>query len=210
MAARRQRRRGLPRARCAAGALDTALVRVERRQLHRAGDHHHRHRQQPDHRLPPRRDAVGARDARCRRATDIRIGIIAPDGREAMLQHAAAARRGRHPVRLRPRPGPADVRRRRAARTSSTQASWVARQRLRGADAVRAHRHDARAAVALAPARRGRHARRRGLRGLAAGRTHARARRRRRPRWSTPPAAATRSAARCSTAWSAAGRSSAA
>ena len=33
--------------------------------------------------------------------------IIAPDGRDAMLQHAAATRSGRHPVHLRSGPGAA-------------------------------------------------------------------------------------------------------
>jgi adenosine kinase len=58
-----------------------------RRHVHRAGDDHERHRQQPDHRLPPRRDAAGAHHQVVAR-DDIKLGIVAPDGREAMLQHA--------------------------------------------------------------------------------------------------------------------------
>ena len=56
------------RAHASAGASTPRSVRVEPEQLHRAGDHHHRHRQQPDHRLPPRRDADCAPEHRCRRA----------------------------------------------------------------------------------------------------------------------------------------------
>ena len=67
--------------------------------------------------------------------SDLRLAIIAPDGRDAMLEHAAAARRGEDPVHLRSGPGPADVRRRRAL--GVRRARQLGRgQRLRSADAV--------------------------------------------------------------------------
>ena len=59
-------------ARLDAWGLHRARARDDR-QLHRAGDHHHRHRQQPDHCLSPRRHAVGARHAACRERDDIRL-----------------------------------------------------------------------------------------------------------------------------------------
>ena len=52
--------------------------------------------------------------------SDIKLGIISPDGRDAMLEHARAVRGGGHPVRLRPGPGPADVRRAGTGGASST------------------------------------------------------------------------------------------
>jgi adenosine kinase len=57
------------------------------RQLHRPGLHHHRPRRQPDHRLPPGRDDHSHLNkvADARGAT---LGIVAPDGRDGMLQHA--------------------------------------------------------------------------------------------------------------------------
>jgi adenosine kinase len=57
------------------------------RQLHRAGVHHHRSGRQPDHRVPPGRDEHSHLNCGAGR----RIGplaIVAPDGRDGMLQHA--------------------------------------------------------------------------------------------------------------------------
>ena len=51
----------------------------------------------------------------------VRLGIVAPDGRDGMLQHARAVRRARHPVHLRPRPGAADVRQAGTAGSSSAR-----------------------------------------------------------------------------------------
>ena len=47
---------------------------------------------------------------------DVGLGIVAPDGRDGMRQHAARVSRGGHPVHLRPGPGHAAVQRRRADR----------------------------------------------------------------------------------------------
>jgi adenosine kinase len=71
--------------------------------------------------------------------SDIKLGIISPDGRDAMLQHAQQFKAAGHPVRVRPGPGPADVRR------QGTGALRGAGQlghgeRLRRQDAERAHR----------------------------------------------------------------------
>jgi adenosine kinase len=67
--------------------LDAAHVR-RCRQLHRPGLHHHRPRRQPDHRLPSRRhDALAPEQGR-RCARDVSLGIVSPDGRDGMLQHA--------------------------------------------------------------------------------------------------------------------------
>ena len=96
-------------------------------------------RQQPDHRLPSRARCSRRTRSTCRRARDLALAIIAPDGREAMLRHAAPARRRRRAVHLRSGPGPADVRRRRAA--PLRRAGELGRgQRLRGRDARRADR----------------------------------------------------------------------
>ena len=98
-------------------------------------------------------------------ATTCASRIIAPDGRDAMLQHAEQLAAGQDPVHLRSGPGPADVRRRRTA--PLRRAGELGRaERLRSEDAVRPHRRDAGIDVALAPARRRRHAGRRRLRNL--------------------------------------------
>ena len=181
-----------------------------RRQLHRAGDHHHRPRQQPDHRLPSR--------ARCSRRTrravparaDIALGIIAPDGRDAMLQHAEQLARGRHPVHLRSGPGPADVRRRRAARASSSRragsrSTTTRREMLceRTGRTLEALSRSHLRGIVVTLGAEGCEVWQQGVRDARAGRDG-------RARWSTRPAAATPSAPRCCTAWSAAGRWSAA
>ncbi len=48
-------------------------------------------------------------------ADNVSIGIVAPDGRDGMIQHATAVRGSQHPLHLRSGPGPADVRWRRPA-----------------------------------------------------------------------------------------------
>ena len=103
--------------------------------------------------------------------------IVAPDGRDAMLDHAAQLAAAGVPFIFDPGQGLPmfDGEELRALRRSRQLGR---RQRLRGADARRAHRPLDRGDVALAPARRRRHARRRGLRALAAGRADGRARRR--------------------------------
>ena len=208
MAARRRRRRATTWQRLAvAGASTPSCVRVGARQLHRAGHHHHRPRQQPDHRVPPGRDAVRRTRPPCRRAPTSRWPSSRPTAATRCSQHAAQLAAAGHSVHLRSGPGPADVRRRRAARASSHRRRWVAVNDYEARMLVRAHRHDAGGAVALAPARRRRHARRAGLRRVAAGR---RAR-------IVPGVAGERggrsdrlrrrvSRGACSTAWSAAGR----
>ena len=102
--------------------------------------------------------------------SDIRIAIIAPDGRDAML----AARRASSPL---PASRSSSIRARACRCSTATscarfvdQATWVAVNDYEAQMLVRAHRPLARGDVALAPARRRRHARRAGLRGLAAGR----------------------------------------
>ena len=68
---------------------------------------------------------------RCPSATDIRLAIIAPDGRDAMLEHARQLRRRQDPVDLLYRARPAYVRGRRARSPSSRSARLGRRQRLR-------------------------------------------------------------------------------
>ena len=137
---------------------------------------------------------------------DIRIAIIAPDGRERDARaRAAARRRAGIPFIFDPGQGlpmfdGAEL------RAFVDRATLGRPQRLRSADARRAHRPLDRGDVALAPARRRRHARRARLRGLAAGREDDACRRRGERGASTRPAAATPFAAPCCTASSAAGR----
>ena len=102
-------------ARLAGWGVDTSLVRSDAEHLHGAGDHHHRHRQQPDHRLPPRRDAERARDRRAARGADLddRHHRARRPRRDVAARRPDAGRR--HPLHLRPRPAAAAVRRRRAA-----------------------------------------------------------------------------------------------
>ena len=146
---------------------------------------------------------------RAARATTCASAIIAPDGRDAMLQHAAQLAAAGIPFIFDPGQGlpmfDGDELRR-----FIEQATWVAVNDYEAQMLSRAHRPDARGAVALAPARRRRHARRRGLRGLAATASARMCRASRPTRWSTRPAAATPFAPRCSTGSSAAGRWSAA
>ena len=61
-----------------------------------AGVHHHRPRRQPDHRVPSGRDDAQLREPRARR-DGVTFGIVAPDGRDAMLQHATRVRRAAFP-----------------------------------------------------------------------------------------------------------------
>ena len=83
---RGQRRRRLYRA--AAGAGHQHGVRARGGgHVHGAGHDHDRPRQQPDHGLPSGRDDAGPRHKVAARS-DIKLGIISPDGRDAMLQHA--------------------------------------------------------------------------------------------------------------------------
>ena len=206
----RQRRRTSTSSACASwGATPTRCARSPDT-LHRAGHHHHRPRQQPDHRLPPRRDAVGARDRRCRRDADMRLAIIAPDGRDAMLQHAAQLAAAKIPFVFDPGPGPADVRRRRTAALRRA-GELGRRQRLRsaaccasapGASLETLSRSHLRGVIVTLGARR--------LRGLGAGRAHRMCPASRRARLSTRPAAAMPSGRACCTGWSAAGPCSAA
>ena len=77
----------VPRALRRNAASGSTSVQRARRPVHRAGVHHHRSRQQPDHRVPSRRDDALAREPRARRRATSTFGIVAPDGREAMLQH---------------------------------------------------------------------------------------------------------------------------
>ena len=60
-----------------------------RRRVHRAGVHHDRPRRQPDHRLPPGRDEPVAPERRAARSPACTLGVVAPDGRDGMVQHAA-------------------------------------------------------------------------------------------------------------------------
>ena len=53
----------------------------------RPGFHHHRPGQQPDHGLPPGRDAAVAPE-QVTDAAGIASAIVAPDGRDGMIQHA--------------------------------------------------------------------------------------------------------------------------
>ena len=140
----------------------------------------------------------------------LKLAIVAPDGRDAMLQHAAQLADAGIPFVFDPGQGlPMFDGDELEALRRAGQLGGA--QRLRGEDAVRPHRPHARSAVRPAERpRRHRHARRARLRRLAARRAHARAGRRGHARSSTRPAAATPSAPRCSTAWSATGRSSAA
>ena len=118
--------------------ISTEFVRAGRRHLHRAGDDHERPRQQPDHGLPSRRDAAGAHHARrgARRHQ-------ARHHRARRPRRDAAARRavqgGRHSLRVRSGPGPADVRRQ-GARALRRPGELGRGQRLRRQDAVAAHR----------------------------------------------------------------------
>ena len=193
---------------CAPGARRSEHVRPGRRQPHGPGLHHHRPRQQPDHRVPSGRDAVGAPDARATDADDLKLAIIAPDGRDAMLGPRKTAERREDPVHLRSGPGTADVRRRRAARLRRSRALGRG-QRLRSADALPAHRPLDRGDVALASgtasssrsAPHGCEVWVQGQKTTVPGVVDDRGS-------SIPPAAAMRSGPRCSTAWSATGRSS--
>ena len=194
---------------CRAGASRTDVRARRRRQLHRAGDHHHRRRQQPDHRVPPRRDAVGAPDGGARARRHPR----SPSSRPTAATRCCSTPRSSPPPASR-----SSSIRARACRCSTAtscarfveQASWVAVNDYEAQHAVRAHRRDARGAVALAP--EGRRSSRSAPRAARCGsRASARTcRASRPPRSSTRPAAATPSAARCCTASNAAGRSSAA
>jgi hypothetical protein len=56
-----------------------------------------------------------------RRCGGVSLGIVAPDGREGMLEHADAVVRRRHSVHLRSGPGPADVRRGRGGASRSCE-----------------------------------------------------------------------------------------
>ena len=56
--------------------------------LHGAGVHHHRSRRQPDHRVSSGRDEPFAREPRRTMRDGSELGIVAPDGRTGMLQHA--------------------------------------------------------------------------------------------------------------------------
>ena len=200
----------LPGAPARRGASTTELVRADRRQLHRAGDHHHRPRQQPDHRLPPGRDAVGARDRGA--------GARRPGARRSSRPTAATRCCGTP----RSSPPPAfrsSSIRARACRCSTApscarfveQASWVAVNDYEAQMLCERTGHDARGDVALAPARRRRHARRRKAAscGSDGERTHVPGVAATRGA-SIRPAAATPFAPRCCTASSAAGRWSAA
>ena len=157
-------------ARLRSWGVDDRAVRTDRRRLHRAGLHHHRPRQQPDHRLPPGRDAVGARDDGRRRAATSRSRSSRPTAASAMLRARRAARRRRSAVHLRPGPGPADVRRRRAARASSTRRAGSRSTTTKREMLAERTGLIARGDVAVAPARHRRHPRRARLRGLAARR----------------------------------------
>ena len=68
--------------------IDRSRVAQARRRIHGTGLHHDRSRRQPDHRVPPGRDDhshvnVVPTDA------GITLGVVAPDGRDGMVQHAA-------------------------------------------------------------------------------------------------------------------------
>ena len=63
-------------------------VRIVDNRAHRAGLHHHRSGRQPDHGLPSRRHAALAPECHSGDA-GITLGIVAPDGRDGMLQHCA-------------------------------------------------------------------------------------------------------------------------
>ena len=140
---------------------------------------------------------------------DLKIGIIAPDGRDAMWHHAGQMKEAGIPFifdpgQQLPQFDGAELRR------FVEHGQLGGGERLRRPHAQRAHRPEPGGDVALAPAGRGRDAGARRRRRLGAGPLHAACR-----AWpprpsSTPPAAATPSAPRCSTAWSAAGRWSAA
>jgi adenosine kinase len=70
---------------------------------------------------------------------DIKLGMVSPDGRDAMLQHAQQFKAAGIPFVFDPGPGPADVRRP-GARELHRPGDLGHRQRLRRQDAVRAHR----------------------------------------------------------------------
>ena len=136
---------------------------------------------------------------------DIKLAIIGPDGRDAMIRRAADLAAAKIPFVFDPGQGlpmfdGADL------RAFIAQATWVTVNDYEAKMLTRAHRPEPGRAVDVAPEGRDRDARRPGLRGVGARRAHARAGRRRPPRWSTRPAAATPSAARCCTASSWAGR----
>ena len=59
---------------------------------------------QPDHRFHPGAMNSGARQSRRRRRRRSALGIVAPDGRESMIQHARI-RRAAYSIHLRSRPG---------------------------------------------------------------------------------------------------------
>ena len=144
-----------------------------------------------------------------RAARHPKIAIIAPDGRDAMWQHAGQLQAAGIPFIFDPGQhlpmfDGAELRR------FVDQASWVAvndyegrmlceRTGLSLEELSRSHLQGV--VVTLAHE---------GCDVWVQGQLHARAGRGGRARWSTPPAAATPSAPRCSTAWSAAGRWSAA
>ena len=164
----RQRRRRLPRSACARGARRPTYVRAVADSLHGAGHHHHRPRQQPDHRLPSR--------ARCSRRTRPRVprGDRHPAWRSS---RPTAARRCSSTPRSSRRPAsrsssiPARGCRCSTARSCARfvdQASWVAVNDYEAQMLAERTGAIARSDVALAPARHRRHARRARLRAVAA------------------------------------------
>ena len=93
--------------------------------VHGAGDDHDGPRQQPDHGLPSWRDDAGARSPRSQARPDIKLGIISPDGRDAMLQHAQQFKAAGIPFVFDPGQGLPMFDGARAGWRSSTQSTWV-------------------------------------------------------------------------------------
>ena len=56
--------------------------------VHRPGLHHHGHRGQPDHRVPSRGRWAAPHLNRVAEAPGATLGIVSPDGRDGMLEHA--------------------------------------------------------------------------------------------------------------------------
>ena len=63
-------------------------VKVIESRAHRPGLHHHGPGRQPDHRVPSGRHAAVAREQGDAMPPGVTVGIVAPDGRDGMIQHA--------------------------------------------------------------------------------------------------------------------------
>ena len=129
--------RRLRAVRALAGAVRHRCSRVRTLddELHRTGFHHDGSRRQPDHRVSSGCDEPVA-PQHVPTDAGITLGVIAPDGRDGMLQHATQFTAAGIPIALRSGPGTADVRWRGTAGSSSSQATLGRGQRLRRPDAA--------------------------------------------------------------------------